>query len=638
MNIEDLMNIKVSSVSRTEEKLSRTASAVFVITQEDIRRSGALNIPDLLRMVPGVDVGQINANTWAIAVRGFNSRFSNKLMVLLDGRRLYIPTTGGVFWDVVDVPLEDIERIEVIRGPGGSVWGANAVEGVINIITKKAAETSGGLVSAGGGNLAQGFGTVQYGGNLDKGKMDYRVYTKYQDNDHLPNATGQNGGDGWHLLDGGFRTDSALSDKDNLTTQGSMYTGEEDIPTFTLPSLSSPSPVFVDTPVNLSGGYLQSVWNHTFSARTDTTLEVSYDSYRRNDTLREGRETLYVDFQHHIAVGTRQDIRWGLTYEYTDSDTDGGLLFSVDPADLSASLFGCFVQDEIVLVPERLYLTVGTKLEHNNYTGWAAMPGTRIAWQPNKKNMIWAALSRAVHTPNETDIAARQNFAGFVGPGGLPAVAGIAGNPDYRNEELVATEAGYRASVSDRISFGVAAFYNHYTHQQTLEPGTPFLEAQPPPLHLFIPSLFANLMHGEAHGFEISSDWKVMNRWSLSPGYAFEQVNMHAEPGSLDTTSAALNDGISPRHSAQLRSRVDLSHGLAWDAAAYFVGRLPGENIPAYTRIDTQLTWEWSERGTVSLVGQNLQRDHHLEFEDFLQSIVSSQTKRSGYAMIRWRF
>lgn len=638
MNIEDLMNIKVSSVSRTEEKLSRTASAVFVITQEDIRRSGALNIPDLLRMVPGVDVGQINANTWAIAVRGFNSRFSNKLMVLLDGRRLYIPTTGGVFWDVVDVPLEDIERIEVIRGPGGSVWGANAVEGVINIITKKAAETSGGLVSAGGGNLAQGFGTVQYGGNLDKGKMDYRVYTKYQDNDHLPNATGQNGGDGWHLLDGGFRTDSALSDKDNLTTQGSMYTGEEDIPTFTLPSLSSPSPVFVDTPVNLSGGYLQSVWNHTFSARTDTTLEVSYDSYRRNDTLREGRETLYVDFQHHIAVGTRQDIRWGLTYEYTDSDTDGGLLFSVDPADLSASLFGCFVQDEIVLVPERLYLTVGTKLEHNNYTGWAAMPGTRIAWQPNKKNMIWAALSRAVHTPNETDIAARQNFAGFVGPGGLPAVAGIAGNPDYRNEELVATEAGYRASVSDRISFDVAAFYNHYTHQQTLEPGTPFLEAQPPPLHLFIPSLFANLMHGEAHGFEISSDWKVMNRWSLSPGYAFEQVNMHAEPGSLDTTSAALNDGISPRHSAQLRSRVDLSHGLAWDAAAYFVGRLPGENIPAYTRIDTQLTWEWSERGTVSLVGQNLQRDHHLEFEDFLQSIVSSQTKRSGYAMIRWRF
>jgi len=636
MNIEDLMNIKVTSVSRTEEKLSRTASAVFVIGSEDIRDSGALNIPDLLRMVPGVEVAQLTASTWAIAVRGLNGRFSNKLLVLLDGRAVYTPTIGGVFWDVLDVPLEDIERIEVIRGPGGSVWGANAMDGVINIITRNTDQTKGALVTAGGGNLDQGFGTVQYGGNLP-GKTDYRIYTKYQNDDHTPNAAGQPGGDGWHLLDAGFRTDSPLSPKDALLVQGNIYTGAENLPVTELTSVAS-GPRFTDYTVPLSGGFLQSVWNHTISERSGTTLEVSYSTYQRNDSLRDGRRTFDANFQHHILWGERQDILWGLGLQYTYSHSDGNFLASLNPSSASDYLFSSFVQDEIALIHDHLYLTVGAKLARNYYTGWAPMPSARLAWSIDDRRMLWAAYSRPIRTPSETDVAIRSAIAEFPGQGGLPTLLEIQGNPNYGNETLTAYEFGYRTSVTQKLSIDFAAYYNDYTHLQTTEPGAPFLESSPAPLHLVIPLTYENLLYGEAHGLEISTKWKVTSRWNLSPSYAFEEIHVHTDPSSQDTTSAPTAQGSSPRHSAQLRSRVNFSHGMEWSAAAYFVDRLAYENVPAYTRVDTQLAWKWGERGTFSVVGQNLQQDHHFEFQDFLHSVDANQAKRSAYAMFRWRY
>jgi iron complex outermembrane receptor protein len=637
MSIEDLMNVQVTSVSRTEEKLSHTASAVFVIGAEDIRNSGALNIPDLLRMVPGVNVAQITATTWAISIRGLDGRFSNKLLVLLDGRAVYTPTFGGVFWDVVNLPLEDIERIEVIRGPGGSVWGANAVDGVINIITSKANETKGGLVTAGGGNLDQGFGTVQYGGILE-GKTDYRIYTKYQNENHTPNGGGLAGGDAWNLLSGGFRTDTSLSASDSLMVQGNIYTGEENIPVTRLVSISSPNFQFTDSPANLSGGYIQSLWNHTFSARTGTTLEFSYDTYQRNDALREGRKTLNVEFQHHILWGNRQNILWGLGARYTTSHSDGNLLVSLNPPFASGYLFSSFAQDEIALIPYRLYLTVGAKLERNYYTGWAPMPSARIAWQIGDHNMLWAAYSRPIRTPADTDEAIHSAISEFPGSGGIPVLLEITGNPNYQNEIMSAYELGYRTTFSRKFSIDFASYFNNYKSQQTLEPGAPILEVTPSPMHLVLPLIYENLLDGEAHGFEISTNWKIANRWNASAGYAFEEIHMHTEPTSQDTTSVAIAEGSSPRHSAQLRSRVDLSHGLEWNASAYFVGRFPAENIPSYTRIDTQLNWKLGERGSISLVGQNLLRDHHFEFQDFLHSIDANQAKRSAYAMARWRF
>jgi iron complex outermembrane receptor protein len=322
---------------------------------------------------------------------------------------------------------------------------------------------------------------VQYGGSLDKGKHDYRIYTKYQNDDHLPNAAGQDGGDGWHLLDGGVRTDSTLSEKDGLMTQGNLYTGQVALPEFALLSFSPPTQHFVDLLAPLSGGYVQSVWNHAFSSRSDTSLQGSYDTYERDDELREGRNTLTVDFQHHIALRDRQDVRWGFTYVYTSSRSNGSLTASLRPPDLEYSAFSSFLQDEIALIPDQVYLTIGVKAERNNYTGWTAMPSARLAWQANQRNMFWAAFSSAVRTPDELDAAFRVNFGALTGPGGIPVLVGVAGNPNYQNEGLAATEAGYRTTFSSRISLDIAAYYNHYTHQQTTEPITPFLESTPPP-------------------------------------------------------------------------------------------------------------------------------------------------------------
>src|SRR5580692_11670538 len=274
LSLEDLMNTKVTSVSKKEQKMSQVAAAIFVINQEDIRRSGALNIPDLLRMVPGLDVAQINANTWAISARGFNHQFADKLLVLIDGRAVYTPTDGGVNWDTQDVPLQDIERIEVIRGPGATVWGANAVDGVINIITKKAEDTQGGLVTGGGGTLAEEFGTLQYGGR--KGDTSYRVFLKYLNDDHLADLNGENGEDDWHLLHAGFRADTALSKRDSLTTQGDIYTGDEG--SIIVHSVLSPvENINVERLAPLSGGDIETRWNHVFSSRSDTTLQFYFD-------------------------------------------------------------------------------------------------------------------------------------------------------------------------------------------------------------------------------------------------------------------------------------------------------------------------------------------------------------------------
>jgi iron complex outermembrane recepter protein len=636
--LEDLMNVEVTSVSKTAEPLSRTAAAIFVITQEDIRRSGATNIPDLLRMVPGMDVAQIDSNTWAISARGLNGEFSNELLVLLDGRNLYTPTFGGVFWDVADVPLEDIERIEVIRGPGGSLWGANAVDGVVNIITKKTADTHGAMVVTGGGNVEEGFGTVQYGGSLGA-NTDFRVYAKYLNQNHFPGAGGQGGADGWHQTLGGFRVDSKLTPKDSLTVEGDIYTGRDGQPTFTIPSIISPAPVRINDQVDLAGGYLQTVWNHTYSSRSDSTLTVSYDTYERDDILDEERKTFSADFQHHIAWGSRNDIVWGLGYRYTTSSTTtGALLFSLNPPDLNTQLFSTFVQDQIALLPDRLYVTVGTKLEHNYYTGFGLMPNARLSYSFNDRRMVWASVSRALRTPARTDTAERANFGGFTPPLGPPIAFSLFGNPNFKDETLIAYELGYRSTISRRLSIDISAFYHAYGDQETTEPTAPFFETTPGPPHEVMPLTFENLMQGEEHGIEASADWKVTSRWTISPAYDFARVHMRVRPESKDTTTAPETNGSDPHVQAMLRSHLELARGFSWDASAQFVDRLTAQPVPSYTRVDTQLNWRWKERFSLSLVGQNLAEDHHIEFIDPVGATRSTEIKRGAYGKVAWTF
>ena len=631
-SLEDLMNIEVTSVSKKEQKLSQVAAAVFVITQEDIRHSGATKIPDLLRMVPGLDVAQINANTWAITARGFNLQFANKLLVLIDGRAVYSPLFGGVNWDVQDVPLEDIDRIEVIRGPGGALWGANAVNGVINIITKKAADTHGGLVVAGGGNVEQGFGTVRYGGDAS-GKLDYRVFAKYLNDDHFPDLNGQNGDDGWHLLHGGFRVDSSPSAKDTLTTQGDLYTGSEGA-VIVHSSFNPPENTNVDRLAELSGGNILSRWHHTFSDRSDTTLQVYFNRYARSGPdAHEVRNTFDLDFQHHFAWGSRQDLIWGLGYRRTSDQTVGTIDGTFAPPDKAGDLFSSFIQDQITLKPDRVFLTVGTKLENSYFIGFDLEPTIRVAWTPSGHHTFWAAVSRASRTPTRRDEGLVAVLAALPGP----AEVLLLGNTTAKSEHVIAYEVGYRTQPFDRLSIDATVFFNSYDNLQSVDVLSDVVQSNPP--LLIHRESFDNELHGTTGGIEIAAKWKVNGRWTVSSGYSFLQMHLHGDPAnSVDTASVADIQGTNPVHQAQLRSHLELSRALSWDAAVYFVGRLPAPLIASHTRVDTQLTWRIAESTNLSLVGQDLLRDHHAEFNDPLQSVNSSQVKRSAYAKFTWRF
>jgi len=638
VSIENLMNIEVTSVSKREQKLSRAAAAVFVITQEDIRRSGARSIPDVLRMVPGLDVAQVNANTWAVSARGFNRQFANKLLVLIDGRAVYTLMHQGVSWDTQDVPLEDVERIEVIRGPGATVWGANAVNGVINIMTKKTEDTLGALVTGGGGTQEQAFGTTQYGGKFGEARS-YRIFAKYLDHDHFPDLNGQNAADGWHLLHGGFRTDGNLSKNDSLTIQGDLYTGSEGASIEHIASIAPPVNFSVNRIGELSGGNVLSRWHHDFANQSETSLQVYLDRYSRSGPeSREDRNTFDLDFQHHLIAGRRQDLIWGAGYRVTSDETQGTIDQAWVPSEQTNQLFSTFVQDEITLKPNQIFVTVGTKLEHNDFSGVEIQPGASVAWTPTAHRTFWASVSRASRTTSRDEAAADVGIVVFPGPGGVPAEVVLFGNPHEKAEHVVAFDLGYRAQPIARLSIDIATFFDRYTDLVSHELAPSFVVTSPAPTHLVIPVVNANKMHGVTDGIEVAANWKVTNRWTLSPGYALLQMHLHADSSSQDTTDAPHAEGSSPRHQAQLRSHVKLNRGFAWDMNVYFVDSLPAQQIPSYTRIDTQLIWRIAERLQFRVVGQNLLRDHHAESDDTFTSVNSSQVKRGGYAQFTWRF
>ena len=638
VNLEDLMNIEVTSVSKKEQKLSRTASAVFVVTQDDIRRSGATNIPDLLRMVPGVDVAQINANKWAISVRGFNGQNSNKLLVLIDGRTVYSPMFSGVFWDAQDVPLDSIDRIEVIRGPGAAVWGANAVNGVINIITKKASNTQGGLLTVGGGTYDRGLGTARYGGKLSN-NASYRVSADGFAVNHVPDTAGGNGNNDWEVAHGGFRVDANASDRDSITLQGDSEIGNAGE---TANSVVSTSPLMYGIfPHNdrFSGWNLLSRWDHVASPHSETSLQVYFDRSTRGDsTYGIGLNTFDLDFQHHVGWGERHDFVWGLGYRVSSDDTLTTPRFSFAPEERTTQLFSSFVQDEISVLPDHLYLSLGTKLEHNEYTGFGLEPSARISWTPSNRNMFWTAVSQADRTPARTDTDLRFNSAVLPGPNGLPLLVSIFGNPKFKNEVLRATEAGYRTQITPRVALSSTVFFNNYRDLASVESGTPFLESGPSPSYLVIPNSFSNLAHGETHGLELFANWNLSNHWSLSPGYSFLTMHIHRDPSSDDLTTARVTQGSSPNHQAQLRSHVDLPRHWGWNASAYFVGRLPAQAVPSYTRLDSNFTWQPAKRFSITLAGENLLKDHHVEYMGPDLTVLPGMIKRSVYAKFIWQF
>jgi iron complex outermembrane receptor protein len=635
MSLEDLMNVEVTSVSKKEQKLSQAAAAVYVITQEDIRRSGATSIPDVLRMAPGVDVAQIDGHIWAISIRGFGDRFTDKVLVLIDGRTVYTPTNSGVNWDQQNVPLEDIERIEVIRGPGGTVWGANAVNGVINIITKSAKATRGGLVTAAAGTNGNAQGLIQYGGVIGP-KGSYRVFGNYVNTGNTTAADGTPAPDNWHTSQGGFRTDWDLSRRDALTVQGDLmgtHAGETDSETF---FNALPLQATVNSKTTVGAGNILGRWTRTLSPNSDISVQAYYDAYKRyEEGGLENRKTFDLDFHHHFAAGSRHDIVWGLGYRVTSDDLAPQFSVMYTPQQRTDHLFSAFIQDEIKLT-NSLWLTLGSKIEHNGYTGREFEPSSQLVWTPTKRQTIWISVARAIRQPARADTDIQIAAAAFPVDNGNFALLELFGDPQREAERLLAYQVGYRAQVNKRLSFDVAGFSNFYSNVQTVESGDPFFSATPGPPHLVFPLTFNEEAHAWTYGGEVFANWNVTNRWRISPGYAFIHMNAHANPASNDTTVGGLG-GNTPHHKFEIRSVLNLPHNLDLDCAFYHVGSLPTAGVSTYNRFDSRLGWRVGEHTEFSVAGQNLLTPRHSEFSDAF-GLNHTQVKRSVYGKITWRF
>lgn len=624
MSVEDLMNMQVTSVSKRAQKVADAPAAVFVITQEEIQRSGARNIPELLAMVPGLEVARIDENKWAIGSRGFNGRFDDKLLVLIDGRSVYTPLFSGVYWDVEDVMLEDVERIEVIRGPGATMWGANAVDGVINIITKKAKDTQSALIKAGGGDEEMTADEARYGGHVgDKGY--YRAYAKGFDWGASTSLAGQNGFDGWHQESGGFRSDWTLSPADSLTVQGQMYHSQNG-ETLTIPSLSAPYSSTFENTGNYSGGHLLSRWNHSFSD-SSISFQAYFDRTNYADpNLFVDHESVYdVEFQHDFHIGDSHNIVWGAGYRSVQDRSDATFTVAVQPSQGQYNLFNAFFQDEIGFLDGRLRLTLGSKLEHNDFTGFEYEPNARLLVNLSANHSVWGAISRAVRTPAITEEGLQLNVA-VVPPGvppfnsPIPVVERVYGSTQFQSEDLLAYEVGYRLQATKTFSADIAAFYNDYTNLRTAEPGTPFVETTPGPTHLVYPFVAENHMSGGTYGIEPFFDWKVLPMWKIYANYSYLEMNIHKDPSSQDPT-ADLPNGINPKNQAYFQSSFDLPKHIEQHLSVRYVDRLPGYGIASYTTLDGGVRWSPRTGVTLAFDGRNWLDKRHIEFiPDFINT------------------
>ena len=515
-DLETLMNMRVMSPSRKEEKLSESATAISVITQEDIRRSGMTTLPELFRMVPGMEVARVNADQWAVSARGFNDPYADKLLVLIDGRTVYTPSFGGVFWLDQDVVLEDLERIEVIRGPGATLWGANAVNGVINIITKKASETQGLLVSGAYGTLEQPSTSIRYGDKVGD-TISYRVYAKYFNHENFEDASGNSLPDDWRMGSGGFRLDWDPSRENSFTLDSRIFAsslGEQ----HRVPQLTPPYESKRVTDNDNRGGHVLGRWTHTVSDDQQFSLQAYYDrSIHQEFGVEVRQDTFDLEFQHQFKPLARNEIVWGVGYRYLPDELKPGPSISWTDEKTHHQLANFFAQDEVTLVEDRLKFTFGTKLEHNDYTGVEVQPSGRLLYTPTEKQSLWAAVSRAVRTPTRADTSLIGDFRALP-TGTFPPTVLLRtyGNPNFESEEIIAYELGYRARPLERVSLDVAGFVNRIEGLRGFAPGTAFVEPEPGGgVHVVQPATATNLSSGYSYGAEVSAEWRALDHLRL---------------------------------------------------------------------------------------------------------------------------
>ena len=622
------MDVEVTSVTRTESTVGRSATAVFVITPEMIRRSGATSVPEVLRMAPGLNVARINSGNWAVSSRGFNFRFANKLLVQIDGRSVYTPTFSGVYWEANDVMLEDVERIEVIRGPGATVWGANAVNGVINIITKKAADTQGALITGGAGTEERGFTGARYGGSA--GDLNWRVYGKQFDRDqgHLPGGIAA---DDWRMAQTGVRADWTPTACDTFTLQGDYFNGENGVNQHRF-APGFPFQTTVTDDIELFGGNVLGRWTRDLGEDRSWALQMYYDRFARHFSVLDQCQDIFdLDFQYQFYFGPRHHVVWGAGYRYNKDCMMGGFQVSFVPPARETNLFSYFVQDEIALREDELFLTLGSKFEHNSFTGFEFQPSTRLLYSPDPRRAVWGAVSRAVRTPARSDDDMR-NIVRTIPMGPPPPVfVQYQGDRSVESEDLMAYELGYRAQPTDDFSWDIAAFFNKY---EDLIVFNPTAMGSPPPA--IWPWVATNGMDGETYGFELASTYHLSPCWRLTGSYSYLQMQLHAAAGITPRTEES--EGQSPHSQFYVRSSWDMAHDLELDLMLRYVDSLHwvSSDIPSYFTMDVRLGWRPTEHLEMAVVGQNLLDDHHYEFFD--SDALATEVDRGAYGTVTLRY
>ncbi len=583
LSVEELMNIVVTSVSKSPEKLSEVASAIQVITSEDISRSTATSLPEALRLASNMQIAQSGSHDWAITARGFkgsplaSSSLANKLLVMIDGRTVYTPLFGGVYWDVQNVLLEDLDRIEVISGPGGTLWGANAVNGIINITSKNAKETQGLFASGAAGSFLKNYGALRFGSHVDT-TVYYRVYAQHFNygNTTLPGEI--DALDSWYITQGGFRMDAMPDSKNSYTFQGDLYWGKEDDTGSTF----------------INGQNLVARWTHTFSERSGLVVQTYFDRTYRNTESTKTTDILTTydaDIQHSLNLGNRNRFIWGIGFRIAQDNVSTNLDI-ITPENKTLQLYNVFAQDQLALIPERLELTLGSKLSYNDYTEIEIQPTVRLAWTPDVRNTLWTSVSRAVRTPSRLDA----DYS-------TPTLA----SPEYfKSEEVIAYELGYRTQPLEPFSFSLATYYNVYSNLRSID-----TNLTPPPIFYF-----ANNLEATTYGFEFSVNYILTYWWRMKAGYSYIHESFtYTSP--LTYPKSDLIEAIDPKQQVLFHSIMNIGKQFQFDGVFRYIGarptRINGAEVPAYSALDLRLAWtkKWI---TVSVLGQNLLEKYHPEF------------------------
>jgi iron complex outermembrane receptor protein len=631
LSLEQLGNVEVTTASKEPEQVWQTPAAIYVISQEDIRRSGATSIPEVLRLAPGVEVARIDSDHWAIGVRGFGGEFSKSLLVLIDGRSVYSPLFAGVYWQVQDTLLEDVDRIEVIRGPGGTIWGANAVNGVINIITKNSRDTHGTASLAGGGGIDQAIAGSRFGGALGKG-VDYRVYGKGFIRGHEYHPDGVNF-DEWRMGQVGFRTDWAKNDRDTFNVQGDMYKGLDGervaVSLYSPPSVS----VINYPPHSTSGGNVIGSWRRQLGKTSDIAMRGYFDRTSRfSPQLDETRNTFDVDFLYHFAMKGSQDAMLGAGARWShDNITNVFATLTFTPPQETDSIYSWFMQDEIAVAPGKLSLILGSKFEHNNRSGFEAQPNGRLMWTPTPHQTVWAAVTRAVRTPSRLDQDLQLTDFLAASP---PIFLRVVGSKNFSSEHLLGTEVGYRTLMVRKFYIDIAIFRNDYNDLYGYGPGSEFLETAPAPSRIILQEPLANALKGDTSGGELAPDWKPVHWLAVKGSYSYLHLYVHDKPGFTDDQNTVSDNGSSPHHEVFAQALFNIPKGFEFDADYRYASSLPAQKVAAYSTGDIRFGWRSSRGLNVSVVGQSLFQPHHAEFGSDVDTIVG--IKRDVYARITW--